>query len=61
MEATESKVRIEIHLSVEETGLLDSFAKQEGRSRKNLCETESREVIQTFFSGANRIKITGYQ
>ena len=39
------KNRIEIHLSDEETKLLDKIAKQEGRSRKNFCETEIRNII----------------
>ena len=38
-------VRIEIHLSKEETEILDLIAKQEGRSRKNLSETEIRKLI----------------
>jgi len=39
------KNRIEIHLSDEETKQLDAIAKSEGRSRKNFCETEIRNVI----------------
>ena len=38
-------VRIEIHLSKEETEILDLIAKEEGRSRKNLSETEIRKLI----------------
>jgi len=38
-------VRIEIHLSKEETEILDLIAKEQGRSRKNLSETEIRKLI----------------
>ena len=38
-------VRIEIHLTEEETAILDVIAKEEGRSRKNLSETEIRKLI----------------
>lgn len=48
MEAIMRKVRIEMHLSDQETKLLDKIAKQENRSRKNLCETEIRKIIQSF-------------
>jgi metal-responsive CopG/Arc/MetJ family transcriptional regulator len=41
-----SKVRIEIHLEAKEVKLLDRLAKEDGRSRKNLCETEIRKLIQ---------------
>lgn len=41
------KNRIEIHLNDEETKLLDVIAEQQGRSRKNLCETEIRKLIST--------------
>jgi predicted transcriptional regulator len=40
------KTRIEIHLTEEETAKLDKIAEQEGRSRKNLCETEIRKLIK---------------
>jgi len=43
------KIRIEIHLTDKETELLDKIANQQGRSRKNLCETEIRKIIQSFF------------
>jgi metal-responsive CopG/Arc/MetJ family transcriptional regulator len=43
-----SKVRIEIHLEAKEVKLLDKLAKQEGRSRKNLCETEIRKLIDAY-------------
>ena len=39
-------VRIEIHLDKTETDILDAIAKEEGRSRKNLCETEIRKLIK---------------
>ena len=39
-------VRIEIHLDKAETDILDAIAKEDGRSRKNLCETEIRKLIK---------------
>jgi len=39
-------VRIEIHLDNTETDILDAIAKKDGRSRKNLCETEIRKLIK---------------
>lgn len=39
-------VRIEIHLDETETDILDTIAKEDGRSRKNLCETEIRKLIK---------------
>lgn len=39
------KVRIEIHLSEEEVRLLDALALNDGRSRKNFCETEIRNLL----------------
>ena len=39
-------VRIEIHLDKTETDILDAIAKEESRSRKNLCETEIRMLIK---------------
>lgn len=42
------KVRIEIHLEAKEVKLLDKLAKDEGRSRKNLCETEIRKLIEVY-------------
>lgn len=39
-------VRIEIHLDKPETDILDAIAKEDGRSRKNLCETEIRKLIK---------------
>ena len=38
--------RIEIHLNEEETDTLDQIASADGRSRKNLCETEIRKLIE---------------
>ena len=38
-------VRIEIHLSNDETEILDLISKEQGRSRKNLSETEIRKLI----------------
>ena len=38
--------RIEIHLTEEETNTLDQIANADGRSRKNLCETEIRKLIK---------------
>ena len=51
-----SKVRIEIHLTDKETELLDKIANQEGRSRKNLCETEIRKIIQSFLEKEEKKK-----
>ena len=39
-------VRIEIHLDKTETNILDAIAKEDGRSRKNLCETQIRKLIK---------------
>jgi hypothetical protein len=39
-------VRIEIHLDKTETNILDAIAKEDVRSRKNLCETEIRKLIK---------------
>ena len=39
-------VRIEIHLDKTETDILDAIAKEDGRSRKNLCETQIRKLIK---------------
>ena len=38
--------RIEIHLTEQETKILDEIASANGRSRKNLCETEIRKLIE---------------
>lgn len=43
-----SKVRIEIHLEAKEVKLLDKLSKEEGRSRKNFCETEIRKLIEAY-------------
>lgn len=42
------KTRIEIHLPDKDVKILDKIAKQQGRSRKNLCETEIRKLIESF-------------
>ena len=42
------KTRIEIHLEINETKILDRVAKKEGRSRKNLCENIVQKVIDTY-------------
>jgi hypothetical protein len=39
------KVRIEIHLTEEETIFLDKLALENSRSRKNFCETEIRNLL----------------
>lgn len=39
------KVRIEIHIEEDDVRLLDQIAEEQGRSRKNLCETEIKKVI----------------
>lgn len=39
------KVRIEIHLTGQETEQLDFLALNDGRSRKNFCETEIRNSL----------------
>lgn len=38
-------VRVEIHLKKDETKKIDSIAKKKGRSRKNFCETEIKNII----------------
>lgn len=40
------KVRIELHLTTEETEKLDAIAKAADRSRKGFCETQIRKVIK---------------
>jgi hypothetical protein len=40
------KVRIEIHLEPKEVKILDKLAKDNGRSRKNFCETEIRKLVE---------------
>ena len=42
------KVRIEIHLESKEVKVLDKLAKDNGRSRKNFCETEIRKLIDAY-------------
>ena len=41
-----NKKRIEIHLTDDEVKTLDKLASQDGRSRKNYCETIIRNEIQ---------------
>ena len=41
-----NKKRIEIHLTDDEVKKLDTIAKQDGRSRKNYCETIIRNDIE---------------
>lgn len=50
------KTRIEIHLTEAETKALDKIAEQEGRSRKNYCETAIRSIIQSFEGGKKKKK-----
>ncbi len=50
------KIRIEIHLSEQEAKSLDKIAKQDGRSRKNFCETAIRSIIKSFEGGQKKIK-----
>jgi hypothetical protein len=42
------RVRIELHMTKEEIKLLDAIGKLEGRSRKNLCETEVRKFMRSY-------------
>ena len=55
-EESMGKVRIEIHLTDEETELLQKIAAQQGRSRKNLCETEIRKIIKAFLEEEEKKK-----
>lgn len=50
------KNRIEIHLTDAETMALDKIAEQDGRSRKNYCETAIRSIIQSFEGGQKKIR-----
>lgn len=50
------KTRIEIHLTDEEVKTLDKIAEQDGRSRKNYCETQIRLIISSFAGGKKSIK-----
>ena len=40
------KIRIEIHLEKKEVKIIDKIAVEQGRSRKNLCETEIKKIIK---------------
>jgi hypothetical protein len=42
------KTRIEMHFDSYEAEILNKIAKEQGRSRKNLCETEIRKVIKSY-------------
>jgi len=50
------KTRIEIHLTEQEVKALDKIAEQDGRSRKNYCETAIRSIIQSFEGGKKKKK-----
>lgn len=50
------KNRIEIHLNDEETRQLDLIAKENGRSRKNYCETAIRTIIKSLSGGKKKKK-----
>ena len=41
-------VRIEIHLTEEDTSTIEQIAKEEGRSRKKQCETYIRKMISDY-------------
>lgn len=47
-------VRIEIHLNKAEAEVLNAIAKEDGRSRKNLCENEIRKLIKQHKQKANK-------
>lgn len=49
-------IRIEIHLTESEAKKLDTIAKNDGRSRKNYCETAIRLIIKSFEGGQKKIK-----
>ena len=51
------KTRIEIHLTDEEVKALDKIAEQDGRSRKNYCETQIRLIISSFAGGEKVLKM----
>lgn len=48
------RTRIEIHLDSKEVKVLDRIAEQQGRSRKNLCETEILSIIKSFSFGEEK-------
>lgn len=48
------KTRIEIHLDSKEVKLLDKIASEQGRSRKNFCETEVLSIIKSFSFGEEK-------
>jgi len=41
-------VRVEIHLSEENTAIIEQIAKEEGRSRKKQCEIYLRKMIADY-------------
>lgn len=49
-------IRIEIHLTESEAKKLDTISKNDGRSRKNYCETAIRSIIKSFEGGQKKIK-----
>jgi hypothetical protein len=51
------KTRIEIHLLETEVETLDKIAEQDGRSRKNYCETAICSIIQSFEGGQKKQKL----
>lgn len=52
------KVRIEIHLESKDVKVLDKLAKDNGRSRKNFCETEIRKLIEAAKLKSGRVAHT---
>ena len=50
--------RIEIHLTEAETTILDQIAVDDGRSRKNLCETEIRKLIESWQKNKAAVNVT---
>ena len=41
-------VRIEMHLTEEETAIIEQIAKEKGRSRKKQCEVYLRKMIADY-------------
>lgn len=48
------RTRIEIHLDSKDVKLLDKIATEQGRSRKNFCETEILSIIKSFSLGEEK-------
>lgn len=42
------KVRIEIHLNIDDAHILETISKKENRSRKNFIENEIKKIIEEF-------------